>query len=303
MALDPRQDPDTGRRVLQCRCGASHRNITPAEALAGGWVRSWSDSGATRWQCPDCAPPPPPERPVDPAPPPPPFPLTAKALSGEAHERAVAQRILDGLVEDWSQWAHARRLWDAPMLAQHSSLSNEHYTPPGLCDLVREVFDQEIDLDPCSSAAANTLVRARRYYTEADDGLTLPWAGCVFVNPPGSKRRLPDGERASQAAYWWAHLSSRFREQATISQAAFQIFNLELLRHAQGWNVPQPLDCAMVFFRRRIAYYRKEGDGLIPGEQPPHPSALVYLGPHTRRFREAFSREGPFAGYVHSVSR
>lgn len=324
MALDPRHDPDTGRRVLQCGCGASHRNVTPTEALQGGWIRTWGDGGATRWHCPDCAPPPPRERPADPAPPPPPSALVSRALSGEARERATAQRILEGLfrsdparawiwlayflarlperkrvVEDWSQWAHLRRLWDAPMLAQHSSGSNEHYTPPGLLDLVREVFGQDIDLDPCSCAAANTLVRARRYYTEADDGLTLPWEGTVFVNPPGNKRRLPTGERASQAAYWWAHLSSRFADHFAVTQAAFQIFNLELLRHAQGWDVKQPLDYAVVFFRRRIEYYRQEDGRLVPGEQPPHPSALVYLGPHTGRFREVFEREGPFAGYVH----
>jgi len=36
-------------------------------------------------------------------------------------------------------------------------------------------------LDPCSSERNH---KAPRFYTEADDGLSLPWDGRVFVNPP-----------------------------------------------------------------------------------------------------------------------
>jgi len=40
------------------------------------------------------------------------------------------------------------------------------------------------DLDPCSGAESSPFAAAT--YTEADDGLTQPWSGSVWVNPPYS---------------------------------------------------------------------------------------------------------------------
>ena len=59
----------------------------------------------------------------------------------------------------------------------------EWYTPPEYIEAVRIVLGQ-IDVDPASSREANKFVKAKKYYTEKTDGLTKPWKGRVFMNPP-----------------------------------------------------------------------------------------------------------------------
>lgn len=327
MALAAQHDPDTGRRrVLQCECGASRRNTTPRDALNIGWRRTWLLSGSTRWHCPGCCTGHPG---IDKSPHvgPPSIEVLNAAVGGNAAYRRDIIHYFDHLIRHdperawvwlafivkwlqrlaalraWAEYLHLRNLWSDPLLAQHSSASNEHYTPPDLCDLVRQVFGCEIDLDPASCALANQLVRALRYYTKEDNGLVLPWSGSVFVNAPG-EAILVAGEkgRVSQAAFWWAHLATRYAKGA-ITQAAFVCFNLELLRHTQAWPVSQPLDHAICIFKHRIAYWEYRDGILVPAEQPTHPSALVYLGPHAKRFREVFTQcEDAFAGYVYSAA-
>lgn len=65
---------------------------------------------------------------------------------------------------------------------------DERYTPE---DLVRRVRDTlgGIDLDPMSCPEANTVVRAKCFYTKEMNGLSLRWlADSVYLNPPGSLR-------------------------------------------------------------------------------------------------------------------
>jgi ParB family transcriptional regulator, chromosome partitioning protein len=64
--------------------------------------------------------------------------------------------------------------------------NNEWYTPAKYVELARKVLGS-IDLDPASHPIAQKTVKAARFFTEADDGLTKPWRGRVFCNPPYSK--------------------------------------------------------------------------------------------------------------------
>jgi hypothetical protein len=51
-----------------------------------------------------------------------------------------------------------------------------------------------IDLDPASTRIANLWIRADEIYTISDDGLSQPWYGNVFLNPPYGKT----GNRSNQ---------------------------------------------------------------------------------------------------------
>lgn len=82
--------------------------------------------------------------------------------------------------------------------------SDERGTPSYIIEAAREVMGT-IDLDPASCATANEVVRAARYYTKEQDGLTQPWFGNVWLNPPFSNplcrlfmERLPEEYHAGR---------------------------------------------------------------------------------------------------------
>ena len=69
--------------------------------------------------------------------------------------------------------------------AGNSSTSENWETPKDLLQRLYSVFGA-FDLDPCSpcSNSRTAPVRAKVHYTQDDDGLSLPWFGHVFCNPP-----------------------------------------------------------------------------------------------------------------------
>lgn len=58
--------------------------------------------------------------------------------------------------------------------------SDEWYTPPE----VFEALGLRFDLDPCAPPGGVEWIPAERHYSAEDDGLTQPWAGRVWLNPP-----------------------------------------------------------------------------------------------------------------------
>jgi hypothetical protein len=74
----------------------------------------------------------------------------------------------------------AAHLDDAHVRGTLGTGENEWYTPAKYIEMARKVLG-EIDLDPASSLAANDTVKAKEWF---DDGLTKPWRGRVWMNPP-----------------------------------------------------------------------------------------------------------------------
>lgn len=193
---------------------------------------------------------------------------------------------------------------------QHSAESVEHYGPDYIGGMVRATFGAPINLDPASCTQANLLIGAERYYTEADDGLSKPWFGTVYNNPPGGRIRYSPGTGeigvglfTNKAALWYATLAHRFTL-GLVTQAVFMIFNLEFFRYAQEYQVRQPMTFPICFPRGRIDFWKPGPGGQpVPQGSPAHPSAVVYMGPYPERFRDVFtpgSGDWP-GGQVHNV--
>lgn len=60
--------------------------------------------------------------------------------------------------------------------------TDERFTPRWIFEALGETFD----LDPASPVDLDTFVPATKRYTREDDGLSQPWEGFVWCNPPFS---------------------------------------------------------------------------------------------------------------------
>ncbi len=176
------------------------------------------------------------------------------------------------------------------MIAQHSSKSNEHFSPPEVVEAARALMGG-IDLDPASCEEANRVVKAERFFDKTYNGLWHPreWSGRVFLNPPGGKllrnpgglwEEMPrnpatgrqDGPGESSALIWWETLVQAWREGA-IAEAVFVGFSIEMLRHTQR------LACSrMQLFPRVVPRDRLRFSGA---NSPTNANVLVYLPPTT----------------------
>lgn len=154
--------------------------------------------------------------------------------------------------------------------------SLEWYTPPEITYAARRVLGR-IDLDPSSCALANTLVRAARYYTKDEDGLTKPWYGRMWLNPPVRQR------------LWWERLVREWQA-GRVEVAVYHMYNNEFLRRGQASPVP-PQHFPHLIYKDRVKGWGPNGEN----RRPPVASACVLVGggrETVERFLAEFSRFG-----------
>ena len=106
--------------------------------------------------------------------------VTAQEARRIAQDAPEVQRAILASSEPVEAVREAAR----PHVANNSG-NNEWYTPPDYIDRARAAMGG-IDLDPASCDVAQRTVKATKHYTVNDDGLSLPWFGRVWMNPPYS---------------------------------------------------------------------------------------------------------------------
>lgn len=163
--------------------------------------------------------------------------------------------------------------------ARHTMSTAEWYTPVPIVEAARAAMGR-ITLDPASSAIANEIVKADRYYTAEDDGLVQPWSGSVLLNPPGGKH--PEIGR-SLTLLFWQRLCDAFLTQQ-IEQAVWIGYSLEQLQTLQASGVC-PIRFPICIPAKRIAFVGR-------GTSPSHGNFITYMGPRQQQFAEAFASIG-----------
>ena len=158
-----------------------------------------------------------------------------------------------------------------PAHVSHNSGEIEWYTPLPIIEAARGCMGG-IDLDPASSEKAQETVGAGSLFTAEDDGLSQPWAGRVFLNPPYESKLVgPFVEK----------LLSEPVEQAIIlvNNATETKWGQALLERADSVCFPSG----------RIQFLDSEG---IPKQSPLQGQMIIGIGVEVESFRREFQNIG-----------
>jgi len=157
-----------------------------------------------------------------------------------------------------------------------NSGNNEWYTPAKYIRVARGVMGS-IDTDPASSEVANKTVKAERFFSIDDDGLSDVWRGNVWMNPPYAQPLISDFCNA---------ITTKFLS-GEVDQAIVLVNNATETAWFQQMLTAASSVC---FPKGRIKFLDEEGN---PSGAPLQGQAILYFGTRDETFAYEFGQFGP----------
>lgn len=151
---------------------------------------------------------------------------------------------------------------------------NEWYTPLKYIEAARDALG-DIDLDPASSEFGQSRVQAAQYFTVENDGLTQPWYGSVWLNPPYSQPLIQQ---------FIEKLIHEYRS-ARVDSAILLVHNYTDTR---WFHIAEAEAEAICFTLGRIKFEGADGSVASPTQG----QAFLYYGPQPGMFYERFKDIG-----------
>lgn len=148
------------------------------------------------------------------------------------------------------------------------------YTPSEIVEAARRVMGY-ISLDPASSAKANEIIRADRYYTIERNGLASTWFGRVWLNHPFSAK-------TNQA--WMDKLKTELPFIDQVIGICYASVG------TQWFNTLANITDIFWFPEKRIAYI--DGETLDVGPSPQKGSVVYGIKVNQQLFIREFERMG-----------
>ena len=166
---------------------------------------------------------------------------------------ATADRLIKSILiaGDQDIWGHS-----TPRGALGTG-DDEWNTPIKYIEMARTVLGT-IDLTPASNAFAQSRVKAKKFYTKKDSGLTKKWAGKVWLNPPYSQPLITKFTTKLVAEYQAGHVTEAILLtnnstdtewfQATAQAAAVICFTRGRIKFEKPNSVHESPICGQAFF-------------------------------------------------------
>jgi phage N-6-adenine-methyltransferase len=128
--------------------------------------------------------------------------------------------------------------------------TDDWYTPPYIIEAIGLTYD----LDPCAPKGGVPWIPAAAHYSLDDDGLSQPWHGRVWLNPPYSK------------PYPWVERLAEHGDGIALVPADTS---------TRGWHRWVVSAEVVLFLRDRVQFVQPGNDNVTSAR---FPSALVAFG-------------------------